>query len=1073
MRIVQVTISLTLALWAGVGIGAETDTHTLDIKAQPIKLALRDLGEQTGIQIVFRAEDVATHAVTTPRVSGRLSPQAALKQILQSAPGLQYEWVNPHTVMISARTRDPEQAAVLSEQLKLVRNDTQPIAERNEPVAPARPAESAAEQDQNIKGVPEILVRGKRTLNTDIRRSEDDVQPYVVFDAETIDRSMATSVEGFLKTRLPMNMIQGTNSQQPQGAGNVSMIDLRGLGTDETLILVNGRRIPGVAALNRGGAIDQPDINGIPLSAIERIEVLPSTASGIYGGGATGGVVNIVLKSNYNTMEFGATYDNTFDTDSGARRMDVVAGFNLESGRTNVMVTGSYSDGNALTVGDRNFVNRAYDLYLQNTGEDFSSDFRPPLASTANIRLAFDYIDPFNPQLRLRDPNGGPSIPLGERIAHVPIGYAGIDSDNGAGLIAAAGSYNLALPVDVQGLQASIVNSPTVSSLGLSIRREFTERIEGFIDISWRDNEGHAQYAAQNTSFDLAPFPSNPFDSFVTVSFPLPGLEFDTVFTSESLSANGGFIVRLPREWIGQIEYSHGRSENAGVGTSPIIGPDGLSALESGELDIFRDLNAFPPDYTGYLLDSPNSIRGPFLNTSKGATLRLAGPAYELPGGPLALSFFYEHRESQADAGFMVTQSAFTGDFSRLYYADRSDEIDSVSLEFNAPVFSRANARPGLHALELQFSARYDDYQVNGVENGGVLVAPGEVPPQLARAILNFDSSDYTMGFRYAPSPDVALRASFGTGFLPPNVAQITPTEVVGNLFARDPQRGNTSLTQNVTQIRGGNPTLNPEESESLSAGVILTPRFLPGVRLSVDFTEIRKVGEIARIQPNTILNNEELYAGRIERGELSELDMLLGYTAGPITMIDISMINLARTTVRALDAQLDYTFDTALGSVRAYAMATYLRDHISQVDSTVDPLNNAGHQYWLKWRGNTGVTLERAHWSVDWNMQYYHSYLLYPAGVPEAAIQFFTAEQGSESIGTQNYHDITARFNLGEMFGAGSGLLEGTDLQVGVANVFNTSPPILATASPAGGYSFLGDPRLRRYSISLRKRFH
>src|SRR5690606_25200474 len=153
----------------------------------------------------------------------------------------------------------------------------------------------------------QVVVQGEREksqsfsgANLDIERTIDDHQPYYIFDSRTIEQSGAGSVEQFLKQRLTMNAVGQTNAMMAGSdvnsvLGNSSTINLRGLGTDKTLILVNGRRRPGVT----WNIEYQPDLNGIPLSAIDRMEVLPSSASGIYGGSAIGGVVNVILKRDY------------------------------------------------------------------------------------------------------------------------------------------------------------------------------------------------------------------------------------------------------------------------------------------------------------------------------------------------------------------------------------------------------------------------------------------------------------------------------------------------------------------------------------------------------------------------------------------------------------------------------------------------------------------------------------------------------------------------------------------------------------------------------------------------------
>src|SRR5262249_47891111 len=159
-------------------------------------------------------------------------------------------------------------------------------------------ADTAKDKKEN-QSVEQMTVEDTRLKpfsngNVDLPRTIDDAQPYYIFDSKTIQQSGAANIEDFLKQRLTMDTAAWSNVQSAtSNFGNTSAISLRGLATNETLVLVDGRRRAAVT-LSTGPV--QPDINGIPLSAIDRIEVLPSSASGIYGGNAIGGVVNIILK---------------------------------------------------------------------------------------------------------------------------------------------------------------------------------------------------------------------------------------------------------------------------------------------------------------------------------------------------------------------------------------------------------------------------------------------------------------------------------------------------------------------------------------------------------------------------------------------------------------------------------------------------------------------------------------------------------------------------------------------------------------------------------------------------------
>ena len=221
----------------------------------------------------------------------------------------------------------------------------------------------------------------------DIRRTRDDPQPYVIYGRETIEQSTASSLQSFLRDRLPMNTTGLPNGQLVSTLGNQSNFNLRGLGANQTLILINGHRAsPGPSY---GSAPRQSDINSIPMSAVERIEVLPATASGIYGGSATGGVINIILRHDYAGSEVKATYGNSFESDVAQRRIDLSTGFNLEGGKTHVLVIGSFSDQNQLTLQERpDLAERYYSTALQNAPTQVLPSARPPLGSTPNIRSA-------------------------------------------------------------------------------------------------------------------------------------------------------------------------------------------------------------------------------------------------------------------------------------------------------------------------------------------------------------------------------------------------------------------------------------------------------------------------------------------------------------------------------------------------------------------------------------------------------------------------------------------------------------------------------------------------------------
>lgn len=1008
------------------------------IPAQPLATALVQFSKQAKIQLV--TSSVQLGAQETQGISGRLSIQRALDALLDRT-GLGYSLVGENTVAITVPTGSRREASASA---------VTHLAQADVPVQSDTPPESSTENEPTTRGrgdevtvaIPEVLVVGSRSLNVDIRRRRDDPQPYVIFDRQTIERSAALDLNEFLRARLPMNTVRNSGAQPAGGnttAGNMTSIDLRGLGTDETLILVDGRRI--VGPLIQGGLGGQGDINGIPLSAIERIEILPTTASGIYGGSATGGVVNIVLRRDYSGVEARLNYDNTFDSDSSIVRGDLTAGFNLEGGKTSILVAGSYSESSPLEYRDRSFI-LDYRRKVAANNPNFST---APLGATPNIRTASGL------------------------ITSVPAGYAG-----GGGLtplMTNAGAYNVGLADTAQtgggGAHTALFSAPTMHSLSVAIRRQFGARVQAFLDIAASDNSTSSLISVIPTRFSIsATAPNNPFRQNLLVSAPIAGGEVESWADSETRRATAGIIFSLPAQW--QLEMDYNRNE---LTFSSFVGGTVSSSLSAnianGTIDILRDLQAFPiSDIDAYI--GPSQSLGPYGSTQNVMTMRAVGPVWQLPGGPITISALAERRED--DFGdYTVTSGA-----SQVYWPSQSQAVNSLYLEARVPLVSPANSVAGIRALELQLSGRYDRYRLNAATSSFNLGSPS--PIQYSTSTNS--SANPTIGVSYKPIDDVQLRASYGTGFLPPNVYQVLPQDTtLATTNILDPRRGNTPVGAVVDAISGGNPDLRPEESESWSAGLILTPRFMPGVRLSVDYTRIEKTDNIGSLPNLSSPGAFELYEsmGRITRGPNLPGDAP-GW-AGPIVLVNRSRINIERLDLEAFDVQVDYRLETVrFGAFDFFALGTWTPHLRTQVLPNSPVVENAGgiiagsviSSTTLKFRSNAGLTWSRGPWAFGWNTSYYHHYVVNPTG--GAAF----VSQGSPDVRSQSYHDAFAAYRFESSGVSPRGfarLTSGLDITLGVRNVFNTEPP-LDVFNQSSFYSTFGDARLASYYLTIRKSF-
>lgn len=1027
-------VALAAIFFAGNAYAQANGIHEFNIPAGTLESSVSKFGEQSGIQITYADGVVAGKNVKA--ITGRLDLRSGLDRLL-AGTGLTWSFVNDTTVIIKkAKVAAPKPA-------------------KTEEV----PTEAA---ESRVTTLPEMLVKGSRSLNADVQRTEDDIQPYVVFNREDIDLSLASNLEEFLSTRLPMNTTRGTASRnQPEGdSGNRSSFNLRGLGANQTLILINGRRAPGVSTLLTGD-LGQPDINGLPLSAIERIEVLPTTASGIYGGGATGGVINIILRKDYVGNEVRLSYDNTFDTDSARTRLDFSTGFILGGGSTNVMISGSYSDGNDLLVRDRSYALRGRELMMANDPARFAASL--VLGQQTNIFGTTDLV--------LRD-----GTPLGSKLATVPRGYAG--GDAGHGLLAGAGQTDISIPDTIAAGRQSLSAVPTTKNLGLTIRQDFNDSIAGYLDYGIYSNTGTTMWSGfASSAFLGADAPGNPFDSAVSVSYPVYGKELEQSSTSisETERLNAGVTFKLPGNWSASLDFTWNESTNT---TSQVPGSfDNLAiaaAIERGDLNVFRDLQLYPLDPSPYRVDTLAAY-GPGKGGLTEFALRVGGPVLMLPAGEVRITALASGRREEAGDAVSTYIQEYVGDLAEYsdtsysYLPPRHQDIRSFYVEGTAPLVAPDQEIPLVNSLDVQASFRRDEYAMTSVAPFTRLdiPTPTSPPPPYSYETSDTASNDFTLGFRYQPIADVTFRASYGTGFLPPSLAQIAYQQDVGSLFLVDPKRGNVrARTPPLLLSNGGNPEVKPERSESFSAGMIYMPMFAPGLRMSVDYTRIEKKDEITQLSSQQILDLEDSLPGRVVRGANLPGDPA-GY-AGVITELDRTLINTAASKVEAWDFQFDYQHNLdKLGDFKFYGVATLQSTLQSQAVLTSAVIDRVGYSDGpLRWRGNAGVVWTMGAWTTSLNTQWYDGYLVYSSTASARTRDVLTLGQGSSGIDSQVYTDISTRYTFG------SGRLDGMWLSVGVRNVFGASPPTLATADSRGGYSTYGDPRGRTYFLSLQKSF-
>ncbi|WP_442680760.1 TonB-dependent receptor [Sphingomonas sp. ASY06-1R] len=977
------------------------------LTAGPLARALRDLSAQTGTELLFAPDLIGDRR--SPPLSGR-QVEETLTRLLQGT-GLSYRRTAEGTVLIYALS------------------------------------------DQREPAIPEILIVGRRTQNSDIRRTENDIQPYRVVSAHDIATSQSDNIDQYLRARLPSDAQMEGPSQNPlaSSASSRSLINLHGLGSDQTLVLVDGARMPGVPPQFSSLATLQPDLNGIPVLAIERIELLTGTAGGIYGPGATGGVVNVVLKRNYRGADIDLSSGLSDRGDAGRRRINARFGFTPDHGRTDVMITVARSTMDGLRFGDRDYSTKARQQLIANDPEAFVSSF-----PTGNAVIVGSV---FGEPLRFKQDRGGAS--LGSAFTYLPLRNGG---DAITSLAANAGRSESNLAPDGGGLGRSLTNHVAVTSVLLNIRRKLGRGIEAFFDVIELRNNGRARFGGTDLSGSAVMIPSdpnNPFAQTIFVSFPMPGLDGIVRNELRTTRLSAGLIARLPFAWSAEAKFSRGAVRNRisaagfrldpnfsllaiGGGRTTMIGP---SANPFGPWDEFVSaLQAYKiPD------DDLTVTRNHFQDTS----LRLAGPVLTSPAGPITLSLLAEHRREKLLPRFHV--STLEGPTPSLAYGAAKQAVSSLYGELRAPIIAQSDKWGPLRGLEVQLAVRYDRNKSS--------LAPSRAQERLA---ASQSATAYTAGFRIFPLSGLMLRASVATGVLPPTLDQLPQSRMTIPIpwFAGDPLRGGRIVGSEAPFVRvsGGSPDLRPEKARTVTIGMVINPDGEGWPRLAVDFRRIRKRDEITNVFNGNIayfLSHEADFPDRIQRAPLSASDRAAGFTGGVITLIDTSALNISRATVEAVDVHATHDIAVRGSKIRLYATATWSPKLTRQIAPDRPVIRYTGvEDGTLRWRGNAGFDWTYDRFTFGFNGQFYDGYQAILAD--ERSTISADPKRRGVNIPQQFYVDMFASYHIPWRSNPAS--RTELELRIGVQNLLDHAPPLSTRSEP--GYSYYGDPRRRRYEL-------
>ena len=868
-----------------------------------------------------------------------------------------------------------------------------------------------------------------------IRRVEAETAlPVTVLKAEDLKQQGFTTVQDIVNTLSNNQSFTGTSQAVGAVTGGAAFANLRGLGANKTLVLLNGRRIANQAI---GGAGDSsaPDLNTIPLAAIERIEVLRDGASSLYGTDAIGGVINFITKQDYSGAEVSGQY--TSPQHSGGKSWQANAGFgfgDLNKDKWNVFGFIDFQHQDVLTTPQR----PSFATSNKTSPTGFPGSWSQgslavnPLAPACNGQ--FQAPSPSGTTCNYYYWNWVDLIPKTDRVNGMLKGTLLLPGDHKLSLEYTGASTDVwtnIAPVPEGALQMFPTNY--VNGVNTGVANPFYP-------------------SAANPNFVSGGNPPGRIGVRYRMIPAGPRADHNETFQQRFVAALDGTIAG----W----DYNTGFSYNTVKTSDTLIGgyvDDAVirEAVASGRLNPFNpNLPAAQAALisgaviTGKLFDAKGTVYGWDGKMSRelgdwfGSGLKSA----------LALGAEWRHEKfTQLADGIGDPNSYPARVISSTGFDPNTDNEGSRDVwalygELNMPVTK---------ALEVTASVRYDHYP-------------------------DFDSTNPKLSFRYQPSPTWLIRGSATTGFRAPSLFELNSAQTFTNTANNwnDPVRcpggqpiAGVSPSDNCAvqfmALTGGNPSLTPEKSKSANFGFVLQP--VREFDASLDFWWIELRNSIGSLSDTTVFNDPATYAAHFVRaadGSLATDGSLCNTVANPGPKCGFVVLlndNLGKVTTNGIDLAANYRLSTASGNWTFGFNETYINKYQFQTEKNGPWFNGVGE--YANIPGTTGgapVFRYQFTLSAQWAMGQW------TAGV----VNHYKSGYLDEDIG-QTPIEHVGSYSTWDLYGSWQPIKQFT-LSAGVKNLFDTAPPttVQAATFQVGYDPRFADPLLRAYYVRMQYKF-
>lgn len=826
-----------------------------NISGGSLDAALIAYARQADVQMLYTADLVA--GLRTPGLSGRHEPDAALDRLLA---GSGVVWSRSRPGVIVLRRAGSQQAAM-------------------------------ADATQ----IDDIIVTGSL-----LRGPGESPSPVTVISRADLDARGAGSIADVLTTLpqsyagsatpgtlLTLNDTQGSNSSLSTG------VNLRGLGEDSTLVLVNGRRIAGTGS--RG---EFADLSAIPGAALERVDVLLDGASALYGSDAVGGVVNVILRRSFDGQE---SRVRVATAQGGAEDLTAshLMGTSWSSG--SALIGYEYQDAGALNSGDRAYTATGD---LRPWG---GLDYRGIYGAPGNIARFDAGLGAYVSAFAIR--------PGADGVARTPADFA-------------AGQANLSNRRN----GVDLLPNQDRQTAYARFRQELGSRIELSGDLRWSDRSyeyaslsggGLYTVTAANPHFVS---PNGSTSHLIAYDFGRELGPTERSGRSRSLATTLGADMDLGGSWSLDVygswaeEMNYGAQENQinttflneALGSIADNPATPFSASRDGYLNLFGSGSANNAAVLDFI--SQGFDRDWARNRVETVNAVVDGILMELPGGSMKLAAGANYRRETLRNRSAAFRSGVTPSESALTF--RTREIQAAFFEVRAPLVGGDFTLPGVHRLELSVAARTEDYSDFG------------------------STTNPKVGLIWEPFEGLTTRASWGTSFRAPALTELYERVQIGAANLASPTGSQLTLIH-----LGGNTELQPEEAESLTVGFEV--RRPNGLRFGANYFDILfddRIGRPASSNLTTVLSNPSLtpFLTFVNPGSNpADLALVQSYLASPFylqpgqypaanfrVILDGRWANTGELRTRGVDFNAGYGFDLGRHRVDVDAGGSYVLEY-------------------------------------------------------------------------------------------------------------------------------------------------